>query len=184
MSRRSALRVFAFLSCLAGAACGGSTPPPPAAEKITPTVVGEMSPEEAGGMAPAPEAEGGHEHVAPHGGALVELGEEFAHIELVHDAASGALTAYVLDGEAEQAVRVTLPALELDITPAGGAATTVSLAAKANALTGESVGDSSQFVATVAALKGVTRFTGVVRQVTVRGQAFSTVAFSVPAEEH
>lgn len=183
MSRPRALRVFAFVSCLAGGACG-SQAPPPAAEKVTPTVVGEMSPEEAGGMAPAAETEGGHEHAAPHGGALVELGEEFAHIELVHDAASGGLTAYVLDGEAEQAVRVAVPALELEITPAGGAATAASLAAKANALTGESVGDSSQFVGTVPALKGVTRFTGVVRQLTVRGQAFSAVPFSVPAEEH
>jgi hypothetical protein len=42
-----------------------------------------------------------HEHTAPHGGSLVEFGEEFAHIELVLDSATGVLTAYVLDGEAE-----------------------------------------------------------------------------------
>jgi hypothetical protein len=38
-----------------------------------------------------------HEHKAPHGGLLVEVGEEFAYIELVLDRTSGTLTAYMLD---------------------------------------------------------------------------------------
>ena len=135
-------------------------------------------------MTPAPEPEGGHEHVAPHGGALVELGEELAHLELVHDPTTGTLTAYVLDGEAEQAVRVSASALELQVTPPGGTASTASLPAKANALTGEAVGDSSQFVGVVAARKGVSTFTGAVRQLNVRGKSFTDVPFSVPSEEH
>ena len=42
-----------------------------------------------------------HEHHAPHHGALEVLGDEFAHVELVLDEKTGRLTAYVLDGEAE-----------------------------------------------------------------------------------
>ena len=108
MTRLRALAVCWIGVCALGAACGA--PPAPPREKVEPAVVGEMSPEEAGGMTPAPEPEGGHEHVAPHGGALVELGEELAHLELVHDPTTGTLTAYVLDGEAEQAVRVSASA--------------------------------------------------------------------------
>ena len=47
-----------------------------------------------------------HEHHAPHKGTLVEFGEEFAHLELVIDAATGRVSAYVLDGEAEKSVRI------------------------------------------------------------------------------
>ena len=47
-----------------------------------------------------------HEHTAPHGGALVGLGKEFAHVELVLEKATGKLTGYVLDGEAEKPVRL------------------------------------------------------------------------------
>ena len=36
------------------------------------------------------------------GGTLVELGNEFAHVELVLDSNAGSLTAYVLDGEAQE----------------------------------------------------------------------------------
>ena len=47
-----------------------------------------------------------HQHKAPHKGTLVEFGEEFAHLELVLDQATGKISAWVLDGEAEKAVRV------------------------------------------------------------------------------
>src|SRR5205085_2013512 len=65
---------------------------------------------------PPKDATAGHEHTAPHHGQLVELGEEFAHVELVLDRKAGRLTAYVLDGEAEQPVRVTQPTLTLMCT--------------------------------------------------------------------
>lgn len=45
---------------------------------------------------PAPTAPAAHEdHKAPHGGSLLELGEEEAHVELIHDAKTGTLEAYV-----------------------------------------------------------------------------------------
>ena len=40
---------------------------------------------------------------APHNGVLLEVGEEVAHVELVHDAKAGKLTLYILDGKAEKA---------------------------------------------------------------------------------
>lgn len=125
-----------------------------------------------------------HEHIAPHGGALVELGDEFAHVELVLDQARGLLTAYVLDGEAESAVRIAQPSLDLWLIPPGSTPQPVSLDAVANALTGEARGDTSQFQASVLALKGADAFKGSVRTLTVRGQPFRDVPIQFPAPRH
>lgn len=126
----------------------------------------------------------GHEHTAPHGGTLIELGEEFAHVELVLDSAAGRLTAYVLDGEAESAVRIADAELRFTLQPPAVGPLDVVLAAVPNPLSGETVGDTSQFAATVPALRGVEEFFGSLHGVTVRGQAFSDLVFSVPGEGH
>jgi hypothetical protein len=44
---------------------------------------------------------------SPHGGVLLEIGEEVAHIEMVHDAKAGKLTLYILDGKAEKAEAIS-----------------------------------------------------------------------------
>lgn len=94
-------------------------------------------------------------------------------LEFVLDASAGTLTAYVLDGGAEQAVRIAQPTITLtfDAPPALGGQT-LSLAAKANALTGETVGDTSEFVVSAPALKGHTTFSARVAEVVVKGQTF------------
>lgn len=163
------------------AACGGSQPAPPPTEKVVPQQVGEMSPEEAGGMRPEdssikePEAP-----ATPHGGSVVALGTA-GHLEFVHDPSSGLLTAYVLDAAGTTVTRIPAKAITVEVTPAGGKAVTVTLASTANGLTGDTVGNSSQFGGTNAALKGVTAFAGVVKEATVGGQSFKDVAFSYPA---
>ena len=43
----------------------------------------------------------------PHGGVLLEVGEEVAHVEMVHDAKAGKLTLYILDGKAEKAEAIS-----------------------------------------------------------------------------
>lgn len=124
----------------------------------------------------------GHEHTAPHGGSLVELGEEFAHLELVLDSATGTLTAYALDGEAEQPVRIAAGSLALTVTPNDAIEShQVTLQAIDNPLTGERVGDTSQFRAIVAVLAGQSRFRGHLVAIQLRGRQFSNVAFEFPA---
>jgi|SRR5579863_5012249 len=62
---------------------------------------------------------GHHHHHAekgPHGGALVAIGHDDAHLEIVLDAESGKLTAYVLDGEAEKVISIKQKNLQLAIT--------------------------------------------------------------------
>ncbi|MCC6698510.1 MAG: hypothetical protein IT365_23005 [Candidatus Hydrogenedentes bacterium] len=121
-----------------------------------------------------------HHHAAPHGGTLVALGEHVAHIELVLEPEEGYLTAYVLDGEAEHAVRIAARNISVEISIEGKPSQTLDLFAVSNPLTGETEGDTSEFSGQSDALKGLARFSGSVGKVTVRGIDFDGVAFSYP----
>jgi hypothetical protein len=130
-----------------------------------------------GSSAEAAKKEVEHEHSAPHGGALVELGEEFAHVELVLDAVTGALTAYALDGEAEKSVRVKQSEIEIAIKNPSVA---IKLGGVSNALTGETTGDTSEFLGQSDRLRGSTDFGGVIKTITIKGKQFKDVAFTFP----
>jgi hypothetical protein len=126
--------------------------------------------------------ESGHVHVAPHGGTLVVLEEEALHVELVLDPTDGTLTAFLLDGHCENPVRVAQDAIELTVT-VGGTAEALRLAAVANELTGETVGDTSQFAGRSDSLRGAGEVPGTLRQVKVGARAFQGVPFRVaPAD--
>ena len=69
---------------------------------------------------PAPAAHsGGHVHTAPHGGMLIELGDHAYNLELLRDPASGKITVWVLDGHAENFVRIKAAAIEASVTVGG-----------------------------------------------------------------
>lgn len=122
-----------------------------------------------------------HEHAAPHGGTLVALGDEFAHVELVLDAGSGTLTAYVLDGEAENAVRIRAENISIRVMSGLDAGrVTLVLAPVANDLTGETAEESSQYQAQSDDLVGAQSFTAVIESLTVKGVDFSDVEFHFP----
>jgi hypothetical protein len=130
-------------------------------------------------------AHGHHHHTAPHGGTLVELGDHQFNLELVRDAATGTLTAYVLDGHAENFVRISLPMLPITAT-VGGVPQPLSLMATANAATGETIGATSQFVAQADWLKTTGSFDVVIPMIEVRGTKFADVKFNFPkgADDH
>ena len=121
----------------------------------------------------------GHAHEPPHGGALNVFGSEFAHFEFLHDKATGELTCYVLGGHAEKAVKLPDETLTLSIT-ADGQSFDVVLAAQANELTGETVGDSSLFVGTDDRLKGQDAFLITAKEVTIKGVTFKDVEMPYP----
>jgi len=118
---------------------------------------------------------GGHSHRAPHGGTLVEIGEHAYNLELVRDPAAGKLTAYVLDGHAENFIRITAPSIEL-VAFTGGERRLVSLRAVANPTTGETVGDTSQFEAQADWLKNTAEFPGEIPALEIRGTKFQRIA--------
>ena len=121
-----------------------------------------------------------HVHAAPHGGTLVELGEHAFNLEFVRDSAAGKLTAYLLDGHAENFVRVSTKSFDLSATVAG-AKQKLTLVAVANPATGEFVGSTSQFEATAEWLKTAPEFSGTVEALTIRDVAFKGVAFKLTA---
>jgi hypothetical protein len=121
-----------------------------------------------------------HIHVAPHGGTLVELGDHLGNVEFVLQSSAGMLTAYFLDAHAEQPVRLQQPTLTLQIEGQGVTpAITLTLQAVASSLTGETVGDTSQFQASHDALAARTHLQGVIEKVEYRGRTFTQVPFII-----
>jgi hypothetical protein len=90
--------------------------------------------------------------------------------------------AYVLDGSADRGVRIAQTAILLELRPAGadGQAMALSLSAVPNALTGETVGDTSEFRGDDERLRALERFDARVRTIEIRGQVFENVRFSFP----
>ncbi|MEM7008733.1 MAG: hypothetical protein AAF462_06300 [Thermodesulfobacteriota bacterium] len=125
-----------------------------------------------------------HKHHAPHDGTLVVLGEEFAHLEFVLDKETGNITIYVLDGEAENPIRIEQQSIELKIvTKEDNSKTQISILEfnpVSNVLTGEKKGDSSEFSAQSDQLKNQNSFDAVISEITVSGVEFKQVEFGFP----
>lgn len=126
-----------------------------------------------------------HHHTPPHGGALVELGEHESQFEVVLDAASGKLTAYVLDAHAENAVRLNVPQITLRLRSVGdkplpNGEREIQLQAVGNALTGETSGDTSVFAAEVSELVGAARFEAILPIISVKGREYRDVLIPFP----
>jgi len=120
----------------------------------------------------------GHEHVAPHGGTLVVLGDEFAHLEIVLEASKGEMAAYALDGEAEKSVRIVQESIVIEIEKP--MKVSLSLAAVENALTGEKRGATSEFRVQNDQLKNLSEFDARVKSIMIRGRRFREVDFNFP----
>jgi hypothetical protein len=130
---------------------------------------------------------GHHEHTAPHDGTLVVFGDEFAHLEFVLDPKEGELTVYVLDGEAENPIRISQKDIELKVSIEDSDRQKgeklnflLKLNAIATVLTGETEGNTSEFLAQTDYLKDVTDFDAVVTEITIKGKKFKDVVFNFP----
>lgn len=120
-----------------------------------------------------------HEHHAPHGGTPVMLGDEAYHLELVRDATTGILQAFILDGEMENFVRSPTPSFEIEAS-VGAEKPSLVFAAVADPATGETVGDTALFETRADWLKTVAAFDGVVKSLTINGTTFTAVRFNFP----
>jgi hypothetical protein len=126
----------------------------------------------------------GHHHEAPHGGTLVAIGDHFAHLEVVLDSEIGKMTVYVLDGEAENPVRLKQQNMEFSMALKGADGVTNVIMLEAtpveNTLTGETVGDTSEFVVESEQLKGVDQFSAAVSTLEIKGETVADVEFDFP----
>ena len=141
MRQLTYLLVPATALTLAG--CNGSEAPEPTAEAPASAEPHEHAGEDAA-----------HQHAhgteGPHGGQLVELGGGGAyHAELVHEEQTGAVTVYLLDGDAESAVAVAAPELTVNLQH-DGQGKQFKLAAQPQP--DDAPGKSSRFVASDGAL--------------------------------
>ncbi len=126
---------------------------------------------------------GGHSHAAPHGGALVMLGDHFAQIELVVEKERGELSLYVLDGGAHNFVRIGSPEIVATFK-AGAVERTTVFRAMADAAPGETVGNTARFVAPAAWAGEISEFDCELHALEVRGRLFERVRFSYPEGRH
>lgn len=121
----------------------------------------------------------GHAHAAPHGGSLVEVGAHRYNLEFRFDAARGVLQVWVLDVHAENFVRV--PLREFTVAAwAGNQARELRFVAVPSVITGESIGDTSQFEAEAAWLGETRTFSGTVAELVIRGERFAGIQFTFP----
>jgi hypothetical protein len=119
-----------------------------------------------------------HEHHPPHGGTPVVVGSEAYHLELVAEPSEGALTAYVLDSEMEQFVRI--PSLSIEIDVSGRQGRTLILKAVANSATGETEGDTSCFRVQDPWLRSAPSFDATIPGLEIRGTRFGPIGFNLP----
>ena len=120
-----------------------------------------------------------HHHEPPHGGAGVTLGDEEAHIEFLADAEVGTITAWFFTPHMERYLRIKAESFEVLAKLPDGEVRLV-FTAVANAATGETVGDTSQFVAGADWLAGVEAFDAVLLEVSIQGRVYRNVAFNYP----
>ena len=84
----------------------------------------------------------GHPTKGPHGGHLIELGNEEYHMELLHDEKTHTVTVHLLDGPAKQAVAIPLAEITLQLLRDGQF---VKYALKAVQGPGDAAGAASRF---------------------------------------
>lgn len=124
--------------------------------------------------ASAESADSGHHHPTegPHHGALIELGAEEYHGELVHDEANGTVTVWILDGAVKDAVPIEAKEITINLKH-DSHGEQFQLTASADA--GDPDGLSSRFVSTDGELGEHLHESGVqaVLALTINGRSYS-----------
>jgi hypothetical protein len=172
--------------------CPGETPQPGKSGTTQPPVTGKP---DAGHD--HDDDHGHHHHHAekgPHSGTLVAIGQDDAHLEIVLDAETGKLTAYVLDGQAEKAVAVKQKNLQLAVTlehdhdDAGEHKDELPESTFALMLAAVSAGEdgtASEFAGQADELKGAHEFEAALTSITIGATPFQGVTFKYPeGNEH
>lgn len=121
----------------------------------------------------------GHAHDPKFGGFLVELGDHYANLEVVHDAEAGSLAIYVLGAHAEDTVKSSTEELALSIDVHGDEPLTFVLAADESSLSGNTKGASAKFSVTDERLQGLEHGHGTVASIEARGETFEDVTFDL-----
>jgi hypothetical protein len=117
------------------------------------------STKETGGTPTKDDKDHGHPTKGPHGGPLVEWGEEEYHVEFTRDPAKKQATVYILDGEAKEAKPIASTSVTLHIK---SVKPPVEIALKADSQKGDPPGSASRFTGSDASLGAEGLLEGVV----------------------
>ena len=118
----------------------------------------------------------GHSHAPPHGGTPVVVAEHKYHLELVRDAATGLMQAYVLDDHLHDFIKVPETNFTL-VAKLGSQTERLEFQRVTNAMSPNPTDPSFQFEARADWVKGATNFEGVIFSITLKGQTFTNVIF-------
>jgi len=122
----------------------------------------------------------GHDdHAPPHGGTPVVIAADKFHLELVRDATTGKMQAYVLDGHLEGYVQVAETNFLL-LAKAGGKDEQLSFQRASEPASGSVPAKSALFEAQADWVKAAKEFEGRIPTITLNGRSFTNISFSFP----
>ena len=122
----------------------------------------------------------GHAHDPLFGGVLHEVGDHFAHLELLVDEEHGALTLYVLDAHATDVVKIPEEEVEVRLT-SFEPSLEVTLEPEESPAGDERPGHASAFYGQHDRFRGAERFEGyVATTLTIRGHRFERIPLRYP----
>tara|TARA_B110000914_G_C15403856_1_gene418550 strand:- start:315 stop:794 length:480 start_codon:yes stop_codon:yes gene_type:complete len=124
-----------------------------------------------------------HNHPAPHGGQLVELGEHGSgfNLELVlHE--EGFLQIYVLDAHVQNFVRISANSIDIEITNQNGTTKNITCEPVEDPITGETVGNTSLFTSTERINK-LLPLKGVINRIDIMEFPYENVEINFPGNQ-
>jgi hypothetical protein len=119
----------------------------------------------------------GHGHKAPHGGVLVNVGDEFCHLEFVQEPESNRLQLHVLRFHPKEGpLKISMAQIEMGATTGGEEKVIVFKPVELDGITATDP-PTSLYMAEVDWLENVPNFNGTVKKLTIEGKPFSEIAF-------
>ena len=119
----------------------------------------------------------GHGHKAPHGGVLVNVGDEFCHLEFVQEPESNRLQLHVMRFHPKEGpLKISMAQIEVGATTGGEEKAIVFKPVELDGITATDH-PTSLYMAEVDWLKNAPNFNGTVKKLTIEGKLFLEIAF-------
>jgi hypothetical protein len=129
---------------------------------------------------PNPGAEGAHhQHTAPHGGTLVEVGPHGSgfNLELILEP-EGVLQIYILDAHAENFVRISAESIVVELLDHNQSTSKIICKAVEDPGTGETLGNSSLFSSTQP-ISGFISTKANIAKLSIKEQVYKNISFDL-----
>ena len=119
----------------------------------------------------------GHGHKAPHGGVLVNVGDEFCHLEFVQEPESNRLQLHVMRFHPKEGpLKISMAQIEVGATTGGEEKAIVFKPVELDGITATDH-PTSLYMAEVDWLENAPNFNGTVKKLTIEGKLFLEIAF-------